>query len=52
VEPAKKFVLPAVEELGWQPDDQIEAMLKGEYPLLSRPPSSYYADWERRIVKT
>lgn len=51
VEPAKRFVLPALEELGEQKDEEIEAMLKGEYPLLPRPPASYYADWERRLVK-
>jgi len=51
VEPAKRFVLPALEELGEQKDPQIEAMLKGEYPLLPKPAASYYADWERRLVK-
>jgi ABC-type nitrate/sulfonate/bicarbonate transport system substrate-binding protein len=51
VEPAKRFVLPALEELGEQKDPQIEAMLKGEYPLLPKPAASYYADWEHRLVK-
>jgi|SRR3984893_2838774 len=52
VEPTKRFTLPAVEELGLQPDPEIEKMLKGEYPLLVKPVDSYYADWERRILKT
>ncbi len=52
VEPTKRFTLPAVEELGLQPDPEIEKMLKGEYPLLPKPLDSYYADWERRIIKT
>ncbi len=52
VEPAKRFTLPAVEELGLQPDPEIEKMLKGEYPLLPKSVDSYYADWERRILKT
>ena len=52
VEPAKRFTLPAVEELGLQPDLEIEKMLKGEYPLLPKSVDSYYADWERRILKT
>jgi ABC-type nitrate/sulfonate/bicarbonate transport system substrate-binding protein len=51
VEPAKRFVLPALAELGEQKDEQIEAMLKGEYPLLPKPPASYYADWEHRLAK-
>ena len=51
VEPAKRFTLPAVEELGLQPDPEIEKMLKGEYPLLPKSVDSYYADWERRILK-
>jgi NitT/TauT family transport system substrate-binding protein len=51
VEPAKRYVQPALEELGWQPDPQVEAMLKGEYPLLPKPAASYYADWERRLLK-
>ena len=51
VEPAKRFVLPALAELGEEKDEQIEAMLKGEYPLLPNPAASYYADWEHRLVK-
>jgi len=41
VEPTKRFTLPAVEELGLQPDPEIEKMLKGEYPLLPKPLDSY-----------
>ena len=52
VEPTKRFTLPAVEELGLQPDPEIEAMLKGDYPFLPKPVESYYADWERRLLKT
>jgi NitT/TauT family transport system substrate-binding protein len=52
VEPTKRLTLPAVEELGLQPDPEIEKMLKGEYPLLPKPVDSYYTDWERRILKT
>jgi sulfonate transport system substrate-binding protein len=51
VEPTKRFVLPALAELGEQKDEQIAAMLKGEYPLLPKPTASYYADWEHRLVK-
>ena len=51
VEPAKRFTLPAVEELGLQPDPEIDKMLKGEYPFLPKAVDSYYADWERRLLK-
>jgi ABC-type nitrate/sulfonate/bicarbonate transport system substrate-binding protein len=52
VEPTKRFTLPAVEELGLQPDPEIEKMLRAEYPLLPKPVESYYADWERRLLRT
>jgi ABC-type nitrate/sulfonate/bicarbonate transport system substrate-binding protein len=48
IEPTKRFTLPAVESLGLQPDPDIDAMLKGEYPFLSKPVPDYYADWERQ----
>ena len=51
VEATKRFTLPVVEELGLQPDPEIEKMLKGEYPFLPKPVESYYADWERRLLK-
>jgi ABC-type nitrate/sulfonate/bicarbonate transport system substrate-binding protein len=52
VEPAKRYVEPALAELGLQSDPQVEAMLKGDYPLLLKPPASYYADWERRLMRS
>jgi NitT/TauT family transport system substrate-binding protein len=51
VEPTKRFTLPAAEELGLQPDPEIENMLKGDYPFLPKPAASYYADWEPRLLK-
>ena len=51
VEPVKRFTLPVVEELGLQPDPELEKMLKADYPLLPKPVASYYADWERRLLK-
>ncbi len=51
VEPTKRFVLPVAEELGLQPDPEIANMLKGDYPFLPKPAASYYADWERRLLK-
>jgi NitT/TauT family transport system substrate-binding protein len=51
VEPAKRYLYPAVEQLGLQADDQIDGMLKGEYPLLPMPVASYYAEWEKKALK-
>lgn len=51
VEPTRRFTLSAAEELGLQPDPEVESMLKGEYPYLPKPVASYYADWERRLLK-
>jgi len=51
VEPTERFTLPAVTVLGMQPDPAIEQMTTGEYPLLAKPNASYYADWERRMLK-
>jgi ABC-type nitrate/sulfonate/bicarbonate transport system substrate-binding protein len=50
-EPTRRFTLPVVEEFGMQPDPDIESMLKGDYPFLPKPVESYYADWERRLLK-
>jgi ABC-type nitrate/sulfonate/bicarbonate transport system substrate-binding protein len=51
VEPTKRFVLPVAEELGLQPDPEIENMLKGDYPFPPKATTSYYADWEPRLLK-
>jgi ABC-type nitrate/sulfonate/bicarbonate transport system substrate-binding protein len=51
IEPAKRYILPALEDLGMQSDEQIDAMLTGDYPLLPNPIASYYSDWEKRILK-
>ena len=51
VEPTKRLTLPAAEELGLQHDPEIERMLKGDHPFLPKPVESYYADWERRLLK-
>jgi ABC-type nitrate/sulfonate/bicarbonate transport system substrate-binding protein len=51
VEPTKRYLYPAVEQLGLQADDQIDGMLKGEYPLLPMPVASYYAEWEKKALK-
>jgi hypothetical protein len=52
VEPTKRFTLVAAEEVNLQPDREITSMLKGAYPFLPKPNASYYADWERRLLKS
>jgi hypothetical protein len=51
IEPAKRYILPALDELGMQPDEQMDAMLTGDYPLLPNPIASYYSDWENKALK-
>jgi sulfonate transport system substrate-binding protein len=51
IEPSLRLVLPVAEELGWQKDAAVEAMLKGEYPLLPKPAESYYSARERQLLK-
>jgi ABC-type nitrate/sulfonate/bicarbonate transport system substrate-binding protein len=50
IEPAHRFVLPAVEEVGFDPDPAIEQMLRATYPMLKQPVEHYYAEWERRLL--
>jgi ABC-type nitrate/sulfonate/bicarbonate transport system substrate-binding protein len=52
VEPVRQLTLPAVEAIGLQPDPDIESMLRGDYPFLTKPAAAYYADWEHRLLKT
>ena len=51
VEPAKKFVLPALAEIGMQPDPVIKEMLRGAYPLLPKPAESYHTEWDKELLK-
>lgn len=51
VEPAKKFVLPVLEEIGMQPDPQIKKMLSASFPLLSKPAAEYQTEWDKRILR-
>jgi ABC-type nitrate/sulfonate/bicarbonate transport system substrate-binding protein len=50
VEPTKRYLFPALEQLGLQADEQVEGMLRGEYPLLPMPVASYYAEWEKKAL--
>ncbi len=47
IEPAQKFITPAVAELGVQKDAVVENVLKIKLPNLSGDLSQYLAPWER-----
>ena len=51
IRPTRRITLPAVEELGMVRDSEVAAMLRASFPLLPKPVDSYYADWERSIVR-
>ena len=50
IEPTRRITLPALEELGWDKDPGVEAMLRSAYPMLPKPPEAYYAPWERKLL--
>jgi len=51
VEPTKKFVLPALAEIGMQPDPGVKEMLTGSYPLLPQPTEAYHTEWDKQLLK-
>jgi ABC-type nitrate/sulfonate/bicarbonate transport system substrate-binding protein len=48
IEPAQKFIAPALDELGREKDPIIEEVLKIKLPNLPGPLEQYLAPWERR----
>lgn len=50
VEPAQRFVLPAAEALGIQPDPAVAEMVRGKYPMLPKPGSAYAGPWEKHLL--
>ena len=50
VEPTRQITLPALDELGWVKDAVVQDMLRASYPLLTKPPEAYYADWEKKLL--
>ena len=51
IAPTRRITLPALQELGMQPDPEIVSMLRAPYPMLPKPTEAYYADWERKLVQ-
>ena len=50
IEPTKRIALPALDELGWNKDPVVKDMLRAAYPLLPKPPETYYAEWETKLL--
>jgi len=50
IEPTKRFTLPAVEELGLEPDPVVSKMLRASYPLLPKPAEEYRAPWDGKFL--
>ena len=47
IEPAARFITPAVAELGHQKDPIVEEVLKIKLPNLPKAPEHYYGPWEK-----
>lgn len=47
VKPLERFTLPALHEIGMEPDPVAKQMLSANYPMLPKPPQEYWASWER-----
>jgi ABC-type nitrate/sulfonate/bicarbonate transport system substrate-binding protein len=52
IDPVYKFTLPALQEMGVQPDPVIKKMLMASYPLLKKPVESYLTDWDKMLLKS
>jgi sulfonate transport system substrate-binding protein len=50
IEPTQRITLPVLDELGWAKDGVVQDMLRANYPLLSKPPETYYAEWEKKLL--
>jgi ABC-type nitrate/sulfonate/bicarbonate transport system substrate-binding protein len=46
IEPAQRFITPALAELGVEPDPVVDGVLKIRLMNLPEPPETYYAPWE------
>jgi hypothetical protein len=51
IDPATRYTMKALEEVGRQPDPLVEDFLKTRLPLLKEPNSAYFAPWEKELVK-
>lgn len=49
IEPTKRFTLPAVDEVGFQPDPVVSKMLHASFPMLPKPAEEYAAPWDTRF---
>jgi NitT/TauT family transport system substrate-binding protein len=50
IAPTRRIALPALDALGWDKDPVVQDMLRAPYPLLPKPPETYYAEWETKLL--
>ena len=50
IEPTQRITLPVLDALGWSKDGVVQDMLRADYPLLPKPPETYYAEWEKKLL--
>lgn len=50
IDPALKFTLPALQELGMRPDPVLKRMLAANYPLLRKPTEAYHTAWDKMLL--
>lgn len=50
IDPIQKFTLPALEEIGIEPDPVIKSMLGAKYPLLPKPVEAYHTEWDKKLL--
>lgn len=50
IEPTQRVTLPVLDALGWSKDGVVQDMLRANYPLLPKPPETYYAEWEKKLL--
>jgi ABC-type nitrate/sulfonate/bicarbonate transport system substrate-binding protein len=51
VEPASRYTMKALEEVGRQPDPLVRDFLNARLPLLKEPNSEYFAPWEKGLAQ-
>jgi ABC-type nitrate/sulfonate/bicarbonate transport system substrate-binding protein len=51
VEPASRYTMKALEDVGRQPDPLVRDFLNTRLPLLKEPNSAYFAPWEKGLAQ-
>jgi NitT/TauT family transport system substrate-binding protein len=51
IEPASRYTMKALDEVGRQPDPLVRDFLNTKLPLLDQPNSAYFAPWEKELAR-